>query len=149
MVTERRVVLMGAGGRDFHDFAMVFRDDPAVRVVAFTAAQIPGIADRVYPASLAGERYPDGIPIVDENELAALIRRERIDDRSRNVPPAPSRRSSNASGQPCRAERALPGPHSATATPSTPNQLRINAVALAPFRRRATPVSRPSGPPEL
>jgi predicted GTPase len=77
---ERRVVLMGAGGRDFHDFAVVFRDDPAVRVVAFTAAQIPGIADRTFPASLAGARYPDGIPIVDERELAELIRREHVDE---------------------------------------------------------------------
>src|SRR5512140_1278787 len=77
---ERCVVLMGAGGRDFHDFAVVFRDDPAVRVVAFTAAQIPGIADRTFPASLAGARYPDGIPIVDERELADLIRREHVDE---------------------------------------------------------------------
>jgi predicted GTPase len=77
---ERRVVLMGAGGRDFHDFAVVFRDDPAVRVVAFTAAQIPGIAGRTFPASMAGARHPDGIPIVDEHELPDLIRRERVDE---------------------------------------------------------------------
>ncbi len=77
---ERRVVVMGAGGRDFHDFAVVFRDDPAMRVVAFTAAQIPGIADRTFPASIAGPRYPDGIPIVDEVELAGLIEREQVDE---------------------------------------------------------------------
>ncbi|HET9316215.1 MAG TPA: GTPase, partial [Vicinamibacteria bacterium] len=54
----KRVIIMGAAGRDFHDFNVVFRDDPGVEVVAFTAAQIPGIDDRVYPAALAGPRYP-------------------------------------------------------------------------------------------
>ena len=76
----RRVVIMGAGGRDFHDFAVVFRDDPTRVVVAFTAAQIPGIADRAYPASLAGPRYPHGIPIVPEEDLAVLFRREQVDE---------------------------------------------------------------------
>jgi predicted GTPase len=66
------VVICGAGGRDFHNFNVVFRDDPAVRVVAFTATQIPGIDQRRYPASLAGARYPAGIPIVPEHELEAL-----------------------------------------------------------------------------
>ena len=60
----RRVVIIGAGGRDFHVFNTVFREDPDTRVVAFTAAQIPGIDDRTYPAALAGPHYPDGIPIV-------------------------------------------------------------------------------------
>ena len=74
----RRVLIVGAGGRDFHDFNVVFRDDPDHRVVAFTAAQIPGIDHRRYPASLAGELlYPDGIPIRPEAELEALIRTER------------------------------------------------------------------------
>ncbi|HEY7602959.1 MAG TPA: cyclic 2,3-diphosphoglycerate synthase [Gaiellaceae bacterium] len=76
----RRVIVMGAGGRDFHDFNVVFRDDPETRVVAFTAAQIPGIAGRRYPASLAGPLYPDGIPIRPEEELAALIREEQVDE---------------------------------------------------------------------
>jgi predicted GTPase len=76
----RRVVILGAGGRDFHDFNTVFRHDPATRVVAFTAAQIPGIADRRYPASLAGPLYPEGIPIVAEEELTSLIVREAIDE---------------------------------------------------------------------
>ena len=76
----RTVVIMGAGGRDFHDFNTVYRDDPAVSVVAFTAAQIPGIADRTYPASLAGPLYPDGIPIVAEDQLAELVVRERVDE---------------------------------------------------------------------
>jgi predicted GTPase len=74
-----RVVIMGAAGRDFHDFNMRFRDDASSRVVAFTAAQIPDIADRRYPSSLAGALYPDGIPIHPEAELTELIRRERID----------------------------------------------------------------------
>jgi len=73
-----RIVICGAAGRDFHDFNVVFRDDPDATVVAFTAAQIPGIADRRYPAALAGPRYPDGIPIVPEDELEALCRRERV-----------------------------------------------------------------------
>jgi len=74
-----RVIIMGAAGRDFHNFACCFRDNPAFRVVAFTAAQIPYIARRRYPASLAGTLYPRGIPIRPEEELPDLIRRHRID----------------------------------------------------------------------
>jgi predicted GTPase len=76
----RTVVIMGAGGRDFHDFNVVFRDDPETRVVAFTAAQIPGIDDRVYPPALAGPHYPDGIPIRPEAELAAIVRDHQVDE---------------------------------------------------------------------
>jgi predicted GTPase len=76
----KRIVIMGAGGRDFHDFNMAFRHDPDHEVVAFTAAQIPYIADRRYPASLAGDQYPDGIPIVAEAALAELIRTESVDE---------------------------------------------------------------------
>jgi predicted GTPase len=76
----RRLVIMGAGGRDFHNFNVVFRDDPEVRVVAFTAAQIPGIEGRVYPASLAGSGYPDGIPIRPEEELVSLVRAHHVDE---------------------------------------------------------------------
>ena len=72
------VVIMGAAGRDFHNFNMIYRDDPQCRVVAFTAAQIPAIAGRRYPSSLAGGGYPNGIPIVDETELDALCRREHV-----------------------------------------------------------------------
>ena len=75
-----KVILMGAGGRDFHDFNVVFREDPGTQVVAFTAAQIPGIDDRRYPASLAGPLYPDGIPIVPEERLPELIREEAVDE---------------------------------------------------------------------
>lgn len=77
---RRRVVIMGAAGRDFHNFNTAFRGDLSVEVVAFTATQIPYIAGRRYPASLAGEGYPDGIPIVEERELTDLVRRERIDE---------------------------------------------------------------------
>ena len=73
-----RTVILGAAGRDFHDFNTLYRDDPAVEVVAFTATQIPGISGRRYPADLAGPLYPDGIPIVAEAELDDLCRRERI-----------------------------------------------------------------------
>lgn len=77
---ERRVLIMGAGGRDFHTFLTMYRDDPAVRVITMTATQIPFIADRTFPASLAGPRYPDGIPIHDESELVDLLKAERIDE---------------------------------------------------------------------
>jgi predicted GTPase len=75
----KRVVIMGAAGRDFHDFNVVFRTDPSVTVVAFTATQIPGIANRRYPTELAGPLYEDGIPIVPETELERIIRDERVD----------------------------------------------------------------------
>jgi predicted GTPase len=76
----RKTIIMGAGGRDFHNFNVAFRDDPDVEVVAFTATQIPGIAGRVYPPALAGPRYPDGIPIVPEDELVELIDRHDVDE---------------------------------------------------------------------
>ncbi len=78
MPTER-VVIMGAAGRDFHNFNVAYRDDPGTRVVAFTATQIPGIADRRYPSALAGPGYPDGIPIVPEDELERLVADEAVD----------------------------------------------------------------------
>jgi predicted GTPase len=74
-----RVVLLGAAGRDFHDFNVVFRDDPGVEVVAFTATQIPDIEGRRYPAELAGSLYPQGIPVVAESELQDLLAREGVD----------------------------------------------------------------------
>jgi predicted GTPase len=75
---RERLVILGAAGRDFHNFNVVYRDDPDVRVVAFTATQIPGIAGRRYPAALAGPHYPAGIPIEDEAELEGICRRERV-----------------------------------------------------------------------
>lgn len=77
--SRTRIVIMGAAGRDFHNFNVVYRDNPQVEVIAFTAAQITGIANRRYPAALAGSLYPDGIPIVDESELETLCREQQID----------------------------------------------------------------------
>jgi predicted GTPase len=74
-----RTVIMGAAGRDFHDFNVFFRDNELFDVVAFTAAQIPGIAGRAYPPELAGPLYPDGIPIVREEELAAFITEKKVE----------------------------------------------------------------------
>ncbi len=76
----RRVLIMGAAGRDFHNFNTVYRDDPGTQVVAFTATQIPFINDRRYPPSLAGAQYPDGIQIYDESELVRLIGELEVDD---------------------------------------------------------------------
>jgi predicted GTPase len=73
-----RIVIMGAAGRDFHNFNVVYRDDPRARVVAFTAAQIPEITGRRYPPALAGPRYPEGIPVVQEAELEGVCRAHRV-----------------------------------------------------------------------
>ncbi len=74
-----RVLIMGAAGRDFHNFNTYFRSNPEYDVVAFTATQIPNIEGRKYPAALAGKRYPDGIPILPESELSELIKMHSID----------------------------------------------------------------------
>jgi len=76
----KNAIIMGAAGRDFHDFNVYFRDNPEYRVVAFTATQIPYIADRTYPASVAGKLYPDGIPIYPEDKLAELIEQFQVAD---------------------------------------------------------------------
>jgi len=73
------MIIMGAAGRDFHNFNICFRDQTEYRVVAFTAAQIPNIEGRCYPAELAGKLYPEGIPIYPETELVSLIRSESVD----------------------------------------------------------------------
>jgi len=78
-MTQRRIIIIGAAGRDFHNFNVFYRDDPAYKVVAFTAAQIPDIAGRKYPASLAGSLYPDGIPIYAQEELEHLIKELNAD----------------------------------------------------------------------
>ncbi len=75
-----RISSMGAGGRDFHNFNVVYRTDPNTEVVAFTATQIPGIDERAYPPSLAGRLYPDGISIRPEELLTELIREFRVDE---------------------------------------------------------------------
>jgi len=76
----KNVIIIGAAGRDFHNFNTCYRDNPACRVVAFTAAQIPDIAGRNYPAALAGKQYPKGIPVYGEADLPDLIRRLKVDD---------------------------------------------------------------------
>jgi predicted GTPase len=78
-MNRQRIVIMGAAGRDFHDFNVVYRHDPGTEVVAFTATQIPGIAGRRYPSELAGPMYEDGIPIVPESELETLIGERDVD----------------------------------------------------------------------
>jgi predicted GTPase len=74
-----RVIIVGAAGRDFHDFNTFWRNDARYRVVAFTAAQIPDIHGRMYPAALCGDRYPEGIPIEPEEKLAELIQKHDVD----------------------------------------------------------------------
>ncbi len=76
----RRVLIMGAAGRDFHDFNVAFRDDPGTEVVAFTATQIPFIESRTYPPELAGDRYPNGIPVFPEERLTELIGELAVDE---------------------------------------------------------------------
>ena len=76
---RKQIIILGAGGRDFHNFNLVYRNDPQVEVVAITATQIPGIDKRSYPVSLAGEHYPNGIPIVPEEELPRLVEEHDID----------------------------------------------------------------------
>lgn len=79
-MTRRKVIIIGAAGRDFHNFNTRFRKDSAAEVVAFTAAQIPDIDDRKYPAELAGPLYPTGIPIYSESELPRLIKDLDVDE---------------------------------------------------------------------
>jgi predicted GTPase len=79
-MSKTRVVIAGAAGRDFHNFNLVYRDRGDYEVVAFTATQIPNIDGRTYPAALAGELYPAGIPIVDEGELEAVIAEHEADE---------------------------------------------------------------------
>lgn len=79
MTDRKRVVILGAAGRDFHNFNMVYRDNPAFEVVAFTATQIPGISYRRYPPALAGSLYPSGIPIEPEERLEDICRARSVD----------------------------------------------------------------------
>ncbi len=80
LMKPKNVIIIGAAGRDFHNFNTCYRDNDTYRVVAFTAAQIPDIAGRNYPASLAGRLYPKGIPICPEADLAELVRKLKADD---------------------------------------------------------------------
>src|SRR3972149_5573031 len=74
-----RVLILGAAGRDFHDFNTFWRRDPRYEVVAFTAAQIPDIAGGGYPPELCGDRYPNGVPIEPEDRMPELIRQHNVD----------------------------------------------------------------------
>lgn len=74
-----KVIIMGAAGRDFHNFNIYFRNNPRYKVVAFTAAQIPDIENRFYPPKLSGELYPDGIPVYPENQLSDLVGQHKVD----------------------------------------------------------------------
>ena len=76
----RKLIIMGAAGRDFHNFNTLYRDNQDYEVMAFTATQIPDIEGRMYPVSLAGKRYPKGIPIYEEKELIKLIKKHQIDE---------------------------------------------------------------------
>lgn len=75
-----KVLIMGAAGRDFHNFNVLYRNNPNIEVVAFTATQIPGISGRRYPESLSGQLYPNGIPIEDEKDIEELIHKCKIDE---------------------------------------------------------------------
>jgi predicted GTPase len=77
---RRRVIILGAAGRDFHNFNTFFRNNPDYEVVAFTATQIPDIAGRIYSPELAGPLYPNGIPIEDEAQLPELIKKYDVDE---------------------------------------------------------------------
>jgi predicted GTPase len=79
-MTRKRILIMGAAGRDFHNFNVCYREDASVEVDGFTATQIPNIEGRRYPAELAGKLYPEGIPIYPESELVSLIRSKSIDE---------------------------------------------------------------------
>ena len=96
MAERTKVLIMGAAGRDFHNFNTYFRDNERYEVVAFTATQIPYIDDRKYPAALAGKLYPNGIPIHDESEMPALVKKHGVEEvvfaysrRALRVPHAP------------------------------------------------------------
>ena len=78
-MAKTKIIIMGAAGRDFHNFNVAFRNNPQYEVVAFTATQIPGIDDKTYPASLSGDLYPNGIPIHPEQQLANLIEKQGVD----------------------------------------------------------------------
>ncbi|OFZ82418.1 MAG: GTPase [Bdellovibrionales bacterium RIFOXYD1_FULL_53_11] len=79
-MSKKKIIICGAAGRDFHNFNVIYRNNPDYEVVAFTATQIPDIDGRVYPAELAGAPYTKGIPIVNESELATLIKKNQIDE---------------------------------------------------------------------
>jgi len=76
---KKRVLILGAAGRDFHNFNVYFRNNEEYEVVGFTATQIPDIEGRLYPPSLAGKLYKKGIPIYDEKDMAKIIKEKKVD----------------------------------------------------------------------
>ncbi|MEM4904180.1 MAG: hypothetical protein QXL28_04335 [Desulfurococcaceae archaeon] len=76
----RKVVIIGASGRDYHNFNVVFRNNPEYRVVAFLQTQIPGVAGRRYPPSLAGPYYPEGIPIISFELLEEIVKKQGVEE---------------------------------------------------------------------
>ena len=80
MADKKKVIIMGAAGRDFHNFNVYYRENENYEIVAFTATQIPDIAGRKYPPELSGELYPNGIPIYPEDDLIKLIKENDIDE---------------------------------------------------------------------
>src|SRR3989337_3452372 len=80
MALRKKIIIMGAAGRDFHNFNVCFRDNPEYEVIAFTATQIPNIAGRQYPPLLAGKLYSRGIPIEFEQKITSLIKFHKIDE---------------------------------------------------------------------
>ena len=78
-MTKIKILILGAAGRDFHNFNTYFRDNENYNIVAFTATQIPDISDRRYPPALAGPLYPEGIPIYPEKDMVALIKKYDVD----------------------------------------------------------------------
>ena len=74
-----KVIIMGAAGRDFHNFNVYFKNNSRYKVIAFTAAQIPDIDERLYPGELAGNLYPEGLPIYPEDKVSDLIREHQVD----------------------------------------------------------------------
>jgi predicted GTPase len=119
---KKRILILGAAGRDFHDFNVVFRDDPSYEVVAFTATQIPGIGGRVYPPTLAGEHYPEGIPIEDEARLEELIASEEIQEVVFSYSDVPHVHVMNVASRvlACGADFRILGPHRTQLTSSLP-----------------------------
>lgn len=98
-MAKKNVLIIGAAGRDFHNFNTFFRGNKDYNVVAFTAAQIPDIDGRKYPAELAGDLYPDGIPIYAENDLSKLIRDLKVDDCIFSYSDIPYKRLGNISAK--------------------------------------------------
>lgn len=126
---RKKIIIIGAAGRDFHNFNTYYRNKPEYEVVAFTAAQIPDIDGRKYPAELAGELYPDGIPILAEKELPDLIRKYQADACvfSYSDVPYPRVMSLGALVNSCGASFCMLGPDG-TMIPSTKPVIAVVAV---------------------